>query len=331
MTALDRSKSAIDGRLGDLEGHEAGGTDAARGRLHDSLNPSSSRFDRRDVDRHGQVVSLRLPRRALRQRLVHHQTRSGRHQPRLLGQGDELEPAVTMPSVGCCQRIKVSTADDLAGPEVELGLVIELELVPLDRGWSSSAESQLVAAVEVCRLEGEGDAARASTGTWPDRRIRRISPGCLSHPSGQSRFRCSRRSVRGPRRAGTAARARGQPPGDRRGVVGVGIEQHDAELVPAEPEHLVRRAQRALSGGAELGQQLVADRVAEGVVDLLEVVEVDEQESDVLRGCVRSAELRQQRRVLEQCRRLPSPVSSSVIAWRCRSSVAMQALARARS
>ncbi len=54
------------------------------------------------------------------------------------------------------------------------------------------------------------------------------------------------------------------------------VEQH-GELVAAEARRCVRRAHRPLDTTTDLGEHVVADRVAERVVDRLEVVEIDEQ------------------------------------------------------
>ena len=70
--------------------------------------------------------------------------------------------------------------------------------------------------------------------------------------------------------------------GDRRSVVGVGVEEHDCELIAPESHEGVGRTQASREPGTELPQELVAGRVAEGVVDLLEVVEIEEQERELL-------------------------------------------------
>ena len=75
-------------------------------------------------------------------------------------------------------------------------------------------------------------------------------------------------------RAATATAA------DLVGVVG----EHDGELVAAEPGDGVAVAQLVLQPLGEGAQQPVARLVAEGVVDLLEVVEVEEQERDGVAG-----------------------------------------------
>ena len=59
------------------------------------------------------------------------------------------------------------------------------------------------------------------------------------------------------------------------------VGDHNRELVAAEPEDLLVRADRAQEDAGERREHLVARRVAEGVVDLLEVVDVEEHEGDV--------------------------------------------------
>src|SRR6266542_3045678 len=54
------------------------------------------------------------------------------------------------------------------------------------------------------------------------------------------------------------------------------IGQHDGELVAPQSRHLVTRTDHGLEAGPDTLQQLVAGGVSEGVVDLLEPVEVDE-------------------------------------------------------
>ena len=60
-------------------------------------------------------------------------------------------------------------------------------------------------------------------------------------------------------------------------VRGAAVEQHD-ELVAAHPADRVRPAQGARQPGRDRDEQPVAGAVAEGVVDVLEVVEVEEQQ-----------------------------------------------------
>ena len=67
--------------------------------------------------------------------------------------------------------------------------------------------------------------------------------------------------------------------GDAGGALVVAAVEQDGELVAAEPRRQVARAQAGAQAARERDQQLVADLVAEAVVDVLEVVEV-EQEHD---------------------------------------------------
>ena len=58
----------------------------------------------------------------------------------------------------------------------------------------------------------------------------------------------------------------------------VQLGQRDGEFVAAEARHGVAVAHMALQAPADLLEQQVAGLVAAGVVDFLEVVEVDEQQ-----------------------------------------------------
>ena len=74
-----------------------------------------------------------------------------------------------------------------------------------------------------------------------------------------------------------------QPARDDRGGLGIGVRQQQGELVTADPEWSVDRAQGARQQRAEAAQRLVAGGVAGAVVDLLELVEVDEHERRAVR------------------------------------------------
>ena len=64
--------------------------------------------------------------------------------------------------------------------------------------------------------------------------------------------------------------------GERHHLGGVVADRGDhRELVAAEPRHQVVAAQRVRQALGDEADQLVADRMAEGVVDVLEMVEVD--------------------------------------------------------
>jgi hypothetical protein len=72
--------------------------------------------------------------------------------------------------------------------------------------------------------------------------------------------------------------------GVRRTVRRIDRLQQDRELVPAQADDEVALAHRLLQAPGRLAQQLVTGRVAERVVDELEVVEVDEQQADGAAG-----------------------------------------------
>ena len=68
---------------------------------------------------------------------------------------------------------------------------------------------------------------------------------------------------------------------DRRRVVVGKVGQQDAELVAAEPRHEVPFAERLCDPRPDRREQLVAEVVTEGVVDLLEVIEVHQHHADL--------------------------------------------------
>ena len=109
----------------------------------------------------------------------------------------------------------------------------------------------------------------------------------------------------------------GDPLGDRHGELDVGPGQQDGELVATQPHHDVARPGDAGQPGPDESEEPVAGRVPEGVVDLLEVVEVDHEQGQGLvaapRG--RGGWRRWRRARWVRRRRLPRPVSSSVTAW----------------
>ena len=69
--------------------------------------------------------------------------------------------------------------------------------------------------------------------------------------------------------------------GNDRGVLGLRqLGQQDGELVPAHAGQRVAAAQTGLQARGHALEQLVALGMAEGVVDQLEAIEVDEQQRD---------------------------------------------------
>ena len=143
------------------------------------------------------------------------------------------------------------------------------------------------------------------------------------------RWRCRRwrRPPRRARRARPGAELVEQPLGDRHGLRAVGEpSSRTANSSPPRRATGVLRAHAAREAARERDEQLVAVRVAEPVVDRLEVVEVDEEHGDVAGRRARSDE-----RVARRSRnstRLARPVSGSCRA-RCTASAWLRALVSA--
>ena len=77
-------------------------------------------------------------------------------------------------------------------------------------------------------------------------------------------------------------------PGETRRVLvrfDVLLEHH--EFVAAEPRHEILRAQHVAQPVGDRAQQLVAAGMTQGVVDLLELIEVDKQQCRQLVGVMR--------------------------------------------
>ena len=97
-------------------------------------------------------------------------------------------------------------------------------------------------------------------------------------------------------------------------ALGGEVLEQERELVPAEPGHGVHRAQQRAQPLAERRQQAVADGVAAGVVDLLEVVEVEEHARRA--GSPSGGRARARRRAGRgTARGWAGPVSWSCSAW----------------
>ena len=71
--------------------------------------------------------------------------------------------------------------------------------------------------------------------------------------------------------------------GEAGGVRRIAVDEHGPELVAADADQHIGRAQRAHEPRSELLEQLIPGGVAEGVVDLLEMVQVDEQKRQTAR------------------------------------------------
>ncbi len=92
-----------------------------------------------------------------------------------------------------------------------------------------------------------------------------------------------------PALGGDGIRRHGGPDalGDRRPVLGPGLDEQDREFLAPEPPDRVEGAERRAAGGDEGDQRRVAGGVAVAVVDELEPVEVEHQQAGILPGAAR--------------------------------------------
>ena len=189
------------------------------------------------------------------------------------------------PWTGCCQRASASTPTISARASVGLRLEVHLDLVAVERPLQLRGEREPVAGVRVALGRVEL-APRSGLLRLVHRDIgapQQLVRPCRREP-GRARSRRSRRPGArdpAPRTAPRARRGSGRRPSRANGLVR-GCVEDDAELVAAEPRQGVDGPQDAREPRADLAQQLVAAVVAERVVQLLEVVEVDDQHGHAL-------------------------------------------------
>ena len=202
--------------------------------------------------------------------------------------------------------------------QVHLGLVVQLQLAAVQAAAQVAEQGQpgRGVAVELRRRSARRRCGAAWPGTWRRRRA-----ACSSSPPAASSW------IHGDADADLDDEGHALEPdrlGDRgpqpgRHLAGCGglldRRKQDGELVAAEPGHQVAGADAVREPVRHQPQQPVADRVAEGVVDLLEpAVEVEQQEPDL---GARAAGLGERARPAGgiSSLRLDSPVSSSWWAW----------------
>ncbi len=174
-------------------------------------------------------------------------------------------------------------AEDLAGLHVHHRLVVQDQLLALDRGAKRRLHLEALAHVSHHAGFVRGEAALAlplggvhrEVGV-PEQVVGGFLPGGGRDPEAGRHVNFVVAEVEG------GVHGLGQPLDQHRGpLVAPHVLDQDAELVPAEPRHGVRgptAGQEPLRRGDE---QPVALGVAKAVVHLLEVVEVEEQHRDV--------------------------------------------------
>ncbi len=77
---------------------------------------------------------------------------------------------------------------------------------------------------------------------------------------------------------------------DMGGAAGIGIGQHQDEFIAAQTRYRVLFAHHQVQASGQRDQQFVADAVAQRVVDVLEVIEIEENQRQRLMAALRAAE-----------------------------------------
>ena len=276
---VDPDRVGEDAGLGDLQDELGRGHAVALERGGHQLRQGEvGQLPGGDVDGHPHHVAVRGPPRELGEGTVQDEGREAGDHPRVLGEGDEhvggdrAAPGVVPPDQSL-------DADDLAVPDPHLGLERDAQPVLFEGDPQVVEELQPVHGVDVeLRDVGRGTAPLALGVVQRD-------VGVLHElRRGEAVGRRSRDAGAGPHQQPQVADEDGlveglqQRAGDRFGQ-GERPGDDDGELVAAEARHLAAVAHDGGQPVRHLAQQLVADGVAQGVVDVLEVVEVDEHEA----------------------------------------------------
>ena len=172
-------------------------------------------------------------------------------------------------------------ADEGAGGELDGWLVQEKELAVVEGMVQVDFDGSVVVDGFLHR-RGEGHRAVLAGWPWPDRgRCRRREEAPRAATRSPSAMPMLAVTSKGTSLA-EIENGGGQDVADplrhhlRPGGQGGAFDEHD-ELVTSEPAHRVPFTECAGQSGGDTGQQLVARLVAQGVVDVLEVVEVEEE------------------------------------------------------
>ena len=234
----------------------------------------------------------------------------------MVGERQEVAPASAARAAGCAQRTSASTPSTVARRRSppSAGSAGPARRPPARRaarpaapaggasGWSRAGQVDLVAGARALGL------VHGHVGALEQ------AERVVARARGRARCRSTRRCARGSRRPRTTAPA---PPA-------AAIRRRDADASspgssttanssPPSRASVSPGCSAVLQPRPDLAQHLVPGVMPERVVELLEAVEVDQQQRDLARRRPRSPPPASSSR----WRRLPSPVRSSVTAWRC--------------
>ena len=270
-----------DHALGDLQLERVGGDPVLLEQPGDPLGERLVEQVRgREVDGDAEVEAGRAPARELHHGGLEHEPGDGVHEAALLddrqeGVGVEDAAGGVLPAH---QRLG---AEDGAGLDVDLRLVVQDELAVHERGVEvlDRLEPGAVGLVELGLVELD---ARVGVLGGVHRDVRAPQQVGDLH---------ARVVVLGHARARVDAHPGAvdderlhepveDPRGDLASVVGRAERDQERELVAAQPDEQVGVDHPGGEAPRGLAQQLVAGVVAEGVVDLLEVVEVDQDQRE---------------------------------------------------
>ena len=223
-----------------------------------------------------------LPRRALAAGLAEHEAGERDDEARLLGDGDELGRR-HLAAVGPRPARQRLEAGDLGRRQADDRLVVHGELVALDALAQLGLERQPAHRAGV-HHRVEQLVAAAAGGLRAVHRDVGVAQQVVHRADTAGRpARCPMLADAYSSRSVDARTARPAPAADDRrpGTTSSGdaevVDEH-GELVAAEPRQGVARPQVRLEARGDGDQELVADQVAQAVVDQLEAVEVDEED-----------------------------------------------------
>ena len=269
-----------DRRFGDLDDERLAGKVVAMQQVDDQFGESRlEQVGGGDVDRHGQHAAVRAPTRALGHRLAQHPRREVVHQTRVFGEGEEFDRG-DQTEAGVRPTDQRFDRQYLAGAQIQLGLVVQDELA-LFHGLAQLFDERqlLLAAVDVLVVEDVRDVAQLGAVHGGVRAPHQPDAfGGVLGGEGDADTRADLGAhllqVEGLDDLGDDAL------GDAGRRVGVGVDEQHRQFVTAEAKDRSGRRDGPHQARTQLTQQFVTGGMAEGVVDLLEVVQVDVEEGE---------------------------------------------------